>query len=541
MLATLGGFGRMEDQMASKILFPGAKPSVQAADTVNEAGGAAYQMTPKMALAQLAVTGCLSNTYYVSDKMQLEAVLNAAVACDPEYVAKVALYAHEKGFMKDMPAVLAAYLAAMNGALLEPIFPRVINNGKMLRNFVQVIRSGALGRKSFGTRPKRMIQSWFESRKDGVVFTNSTGNDPSMADVIKLIRPVPGTVERSALYAYLLGKDKFKFQGQELVTSEHVPEEVKSFLAFKADPAKVAVPEKGVPFEMLVGVEGITEKGWKQLAERATWTQLRMNLNTFLRHGVFSDKRLTKKLADKLGSAEEVAKAHCFPYQLLAAYKNVGTEMPTEITLALQDALEAATKNIPVFAGSVVICPDVSGSMSAYVTGRQGSKTPSKVTCIDVAALVAASVLRTNQTARVIPFEQSVVGVKVNPRDSVMTNAQKLSSIGGGGTNCSAPLALLNKENAAPDVVIFISDYESWVDREYGHGTGMLTEWQQIVKRNPKAKLICIDVTPSSTHQVPSRPGILQVGGFSDEVFNVIGAFVSGDASSWVASIESYK
>ena len=33
---------------------------------------------------------------------------------------------------------------------MKAVFPRVIDNGKMLRNFVQVVRSGTVGRKSFG-------------------------------------------------------------------------------------------------------------------------------------------------------------------------------------------------------------------------------------------------------------------------------------------------------------------------------------------------------------------------------------------------------
>ena len=43
--------------------------------------------------------------------------------------------------------------------------------------------------------------------------------------------------------------------------------------------------------------------------------------------------------------------------------------------------------------------------------------------CIDVAALVAASILRQNPRAEVIPFESDVVNVQLNGRDSVMTNA----------------------------------------------------------------------------------------------------------------------
>ena len=53
------------------------------------------------------------------------------------------------------------------------------------------------------------------------------------------------------------------------------------------------------------------------------------------------------------------------------------------------------------------MCPDVSGSMHSPVTGfRKGATTA--VRCIDVAALVAAAVLRKNPDAEVIPFEDEV-------------------------------------------------------------------------------------------------------------------------------------
>ena len=81
------------------------------------------------------------------------------------------------------------------------------------------------------------------------------------------------------------------------------------------------------------------------------------------------------------------------------------------------------------------------------VTGyRKGATTA--VRCIDVAALVAAAVLRKNPRTEVLPFECDVVKVNLNSRDSVMTNAAKGASVGGGGTNCSAPLALLNRRKA---------------------------------------------------------------------------------------------
>ena len=77
--------------------------------------------------------------------------------------------------------------------------------------------------------------------------------------------------------------------------------------------------------------------------------------------------------------------------------------------------------------------------------------------------------LARTRSAEVIPFEQNVVtSLSLNSRDSVMTNAHKLASIGGGGTDCSAPLKRLNQRKAKGDLVVFVSDNESWVDARRG-------------------------------------------------------------------------
>ena len=120
-----------------------------------------------------------------------------------------------------------------------------------------------------------------------------------------------------------------------------------------------------------------------------------------------------------------------------------------------------------------------------------------------MAALVAAAFLRRNPATRVLPFEQRVVDIRLNARDSVMTNATKLAAIGGGGTNCSAPLRQLIDEKAKVDLVVFISDNESWVDAgpAQRRGTSMLIDWERLKSWNPDAKLVCIDIQPSTTSQ----------------------------------------
>jgi 60 kDa SS-A/Ro ribonucleoprotein len=109
---------------ASKVSKSAKKLVTKVTNVINNAGGTSYSLSDKAALAQLAMTGCFNGTYYVSDKEQLDKTLALANKLDPKFVAKLAVYARQKGLMKDMPAVLAAVVAGKDSDLLAQIFPK---------------------------------------------------------------------------------------------------------------------------------------------------------------------------------------------------------------------------------------------------------------------------------------------------------------------------------------------------------------------------------------------------------------------------------
>ena len=520
--------------MVSKNLFKSAvsaKKVIKSVNVVNNAGGKAYTLDDKAALAQLAMTGCFNGTYYVAGEDQLKQVVELANKLPVEYVAKLAVYSRQEGFMKDMPAVLAAVVASKDTELLSKIFSKVVDSPKMVRNFVQVIRSGVTGRKSLGTRPKKLIQNYLNSLTDEQLFKADVGNSPSLQDIIKLARPKPQTKSRSALYGYLLDKEHNK---------EDLCSLVKEFESFKATMG-FDIPD--VPFQMLTALP-LTDGHWKKIANNATWNQTRMNLNTFARHNVLKDVKVVNVLAERLADASQIKKSKVFPYQLFSAFLNVNSDVPQKLSIALQKAADSALENIPELDGTIYILVDTSGSMSSPVTGHRGSVT-TKMRCIDVAGLMASALMRKNQDVQIIPFDTSIHKHKLNPMDSIMTNAQILAGFGGGGTDCSAAMAYLNKNLAKGDLVIYVSDNESWVDTtsSWSRGTKTMEEWNKFKTRNPKAKLVCIDVTPNKTTQAHNREDILNVGGFGDQVFEVIAKFqeLGNSKDLWVQTIESVQ
>jgi 60 kDa SS-A/Ro ribonucleoprotein len=560
--------------MTNKALFSSRTKRAAKADTRNAAGGRAYKSSVRHALAQITATNCFNSTYYVNAKDNLKIAKDAALqlaSSDPLFVAKCAVYGRDKAYMKDMPAFLTVVLADVcrdlpvddpNKTLFRRVFRRVIDNGKMLRNFIAIARSGAATGRKFNMGSgsiRHAIRDWFRERNSWAIFKASVGNDPSMRDILRMARPKPESAEKEALYAYLKGGCydkgdrvfrtwKLDAQGNKYLAHEHafeaLPDIVKQYEGYKST-REGTVPN--VDFRLLDSL-GLGKEEWTEIARNARWMMTRMNLNTFQRHGVFDDPEMVQLVADRLRDAEEVVSARAFPYQLFMAYK-AASGVPHEVQEALQDAMDLSLNNVPEIQGNVFICVDVSGSMGCGVTGfRRGATT--QVRCVDQAALFASALLRKNPQATVLPFDTSVHQCRLNPRDTVITNCEKLSRYGGGGTNCSLPLALLNQRRAKVDAVIFISDYESWVDSgyhyygRYGNGTGMLEEWQKLQAHNPKASLVCMDLTPRPNAQVTERPGILQVGGFGDAVFDVVASFVEHGhkgADHWVSEIDKVE
>ena len=125
---------------------------VRANRHANEAGGRAYKFTPKHALAQMAATGCFNGVYYASAESQLDEMRKLIDQVDDNvFLAKLAVYARERAYMKDMPAALLVVLSKRDTELMHRVFDRVVDNGRVLRTMFQMIRSGQFGRTSLSS------------------------------------------------------------------------------------------------------------------------------------------------------------------------------------------------------------------------------------------------------------------------------------------------------------------------------------------------------------------------------------------------------
>lgn len=495
---------------------------------VNQGGGKAYAVSDEHALCQLVVTNCFNDKYYSTSEELLAEVKKLTDKVSPTLLAKAAVYGQEQGRMKDMPAYLLAVLAAKGELeLLRRVFPRVTVNAKMLCNFVQIIRSGVTGRKSFGTAIKTLIQNWLNNRSADRLFDDAVGHaNPSLSDIIKMVHPKGIDAQHNAMFAYLIGKDCDWYA---------LPERVRHYELFKKG-GEGTVPS--VDFRLLSNLT-LSDKNWEEVARNMRWDTLRRNLNTIGRHGVLKNAEIVKELADKLSDKETILKVKAFPYELLTTYLHA-EDLPKRLKDALHDAVEHSVNNIPDFNTKTALCIDVSGSMSDPVTGHRGTAT-SKMTCVQLAGLMASAIIRKNsEDTKVLPFCTRVhSNINIDSRDSVLTNAQKLA-INGGGTDCAVAMAELNRSGYKGDLVIYISDNQSNAQYQmsgWNASTNLNSEWKKFKARNPKAKLVLIDIAPYTNTQVSDDKSVLNVAGFNDAYFGVIDRFVKGERIDFVKAV----
>src|SRR5207248_4885692 len=138
---------------------------------------------------------------------QLAALLALVAEVDDNlFLAKLAVYSRERAFLKDMPAALLVILSRRDSTLFRRAFERVVDNGRVLRTLLQMIRSGQFGRKSLSYSVQRAFQRWLNSASVGRLLAASIGHDPSLRDVLRLARPTPPDNARRALFGWLTDK-----------------------------------------------------------------------------------------------------------------------------------------------------------------------------------------------------------------------------------------------------------------------------------------------------------------------------------------------
>ena len=96
--------------------------------TENHEGGEMFKTSPEMDLYSAVVTCIMSDKFYEGDADRQKRIKNLIKKVDPLFVAKLAIYAREKMYLRSIPLVLCCELAKIHkgDSLVSKMVSRII-------------------------------------------------------------------------------------------------------------------------------------------------------------------------------------------------------------------------------------------------------------------------------------------------------------------------------------------------------------------------------------------------------------------------------
>ncbi|MBI3921820.1 MAG: TROVE domain-containing protein [Armatimonadetes bacterium] len=504
----------------------------------------------------MLTTGVFENTFYADSTTLVQEALEVfdrIAAQDCPLFAKMIVYARNEGLLRTVPITALAVLSRADSELFGKAFPLVIRTPNDLKDFVTLVRKGSV-RGGLGRSVKRAVNDWMNGLTEyHAIKYGSRSGDVALRDVLRITHPKPKDDKADALFHYLVNglmpenSDSANSRVRP-VRAERVQALLPQVWAFEQlkradapEDRQRLIAEGRLPYEAIVGAIAPDAELWGELMKQMPYMALLRHINTLTRAGVLADCANADYVAERLTNCDAVAKSKVLPFRFFSAHKTLTAEVPRRVTEAVEEALELSFANMPTLPGVTCIAPDVSGSMACGLVSGKGT-----TRFIDIAAVFAAACLKKSKDALVLPFEHRVVEVRLSSRDTLMTTADKLAKIGGGGTAVGAPISHLLEKQIKVDTFIGITDNEDWcygwdgrtysqfatppAKRPCGEEYGFLNAWRKYKRKvNGKAKAFLLTIAPYQHAVAPqNEPDVWFVYGWSDAVLPYIARTVDG-------------
>ena len=390
------------------------------AKTANKSGHAAYKMTDKEKLVTQVLTTFFNEPKYYGDNSgELMETAYAVIAKEPEFVAKLAIYARTVFNMRSVSHVLCAMLAnRVKGAgFVRTTIAKCCVRGDDITEILACYIS------MYG---KPIPNSLWRGLKDALkaappyAVAKYQGSDKAvkMADAIKLCHPKPGDVFKDCI-------------------EETLP-----------------VPTS---WETELSKGGNTKETWERLiAERKIGYMAALRN---LRNMVNANPSNIDEILSMIADPERVKKSRQLPFRFHTAYKQMKSapNAGSKVLDALEDAMSASVANMPELPGTTVIAVDCSGSMTYSPISRKSTATPMEIASVlGVCAAVSAD------NAILYAFSDDAVKVNVSRRGGILAQSEGVytSVYYHGGTNMHAPFDAMIRDGVRADRVIVLSDNE---------------------------------------------------------------------------------
>jgi hypothetical protein len=492
--------------------------------TVNYQGAKAYKITPEMEMYTAVATTGLNDSFYEAGDTRLERIKALVVKCDPEFVAKLAVYVRTRMHLRSVPMVLAVELAkaASGTSAVSKTVANVIQRADEISELLAYyqLANARTGAKKLNRLSKQVQKGLAVSfnKFDEYQFAKYNKNtDVKLRDALFLVHP------------------KAKDESQQQLFNKIAAGTLATPYTWETELSELGQHKYGSTVEKNAAFKA----KWEELiaSKKVGYMALMRNLRNLL------DAQVSvlhiQMVCDYLASPTAVAASKQLPFRFLSAYREikVHTSGLTSMVLdALEDAVMHSAKNIQGFGydTSVVIACDVSGSMQQPVSKK------STVQLYDIGLMLG--MLMQSQCKNVISGMFGNTWKVVNmPKRNVLANVMeyyKREGEVGYATNGYLVIEDLIARQQIVDKVMLFTDLQLYNNNMHGHSFEVY--WNRYKAIAPNAKLYLFDLAGHGATPLDIRRNDVHlIAGWSDKIFDVLESV--GNAGSIVEKITAME
>lgn len=490
--------------------------------TVNHEGAKAYRMTPELELYSAVVTTGLNDSFYESADGRLERIKALMQKCDPEFIARLAVYTRTEMYLRTVPVVLSVELAkqASGTDVVSRTVSNVIQRADEISEllaYYQIANKRTETKKlnSLSKQVQKGLAIAFNKFDEYQFAKYNRATDVKLRDALFLVHP------------------KAKDEAQQNIFNKIAADTLATPYTWETELSELGKTS----FANEAAKKRAVAAKWGELIEsrKVGYMALMRNLRNIVEAEV-SAKHI-QMVCEYIANEKAVMNSKQLPFRFLSAYREIKalrSGFTPAILNALEDAVMHSAKNIKGFgyATSVVIAADVSGSMQQAVSAK------STVQLYDIGLMLA--MLMQSQCKNVVTGMFGDTWKIINmPQRNVLANVLEFyrrEGEVGYSTNGYLVIEDLIKRKQAVDKVMLFTDVQMYSTN--GSSNAFESSWIRYKAIAPNAKLYLFDLAGHGAQPLDVRRNDVHlIAGWSDKIFDVL--FSMEDAGNALTKINS--
>jgi len=490
--------------------------SKQKPETINKAGGVAFDKSAELELVSRLLTWFVNDGYYESEADDRAAIrMLISKLQDKKFAAKAAIYARTVFGMRSVTHLLTGELF-LSGISGEPWARNFVKNlVTRVDDMMEILAYwDSLGQKG---RPRALLRGISDSFQKFDTYQlgkyQSGGSDMSLIDVVRLTHPAPTEKNKKGLEKLVAGNLKATGTRQAAL--------VKATQNLKSEEER----------------EAARKEVWKDQLEsgKIGYFELVKNMGGVLRDA----PEYLDKAIELLGNEKAILNSKVFPFRYVTAVNNIKKLYPTEpglrkVLAAMSRAVDISCKNVPKLENTLVAV-DVSGSMdSALIASKQDMKRHeirgTEATTMKQAASLFGAILVKAGYGDLMIFASDSKYIDYNPEDSALSIANSASQHSGYQGHGTCFGSIFRRANRKYDRVVIFSDMQGWQGSYFADFNSYMDNGAPIKsldaykkKYNADPKIYSVNMAESGGSMFNlSSSKVVPLAGFSEKLFNLM-------------------